>query len=136
MDTPDPLPISRIELERIQVAVSRSLSSASLDSIASSVRADFLDGYFSRDVTLTFRAFLYGNGRETWKCEWPADWWQHFKKRWFPRWALRRWPVRMEKREGVVFQRVCPHMAIHQNTPHLAFLAGFDEPRPTWSKAR
>ena len=23
----------------------------------------------------------------------PANWWQHVKQRWFPRWALRRWPV-------------------------------------------
>lgn len=30
-------------------------------------------------------------------CEYPADWWQHFKLRWFPAWALRRWPVRATK---------------------------------------
>ena len=24
----------------------------------------------------------------------PADWWQAFKARWFPGWALHRWPVR------------------------------------------
>lgn len=24
----------------------------------------------------------------------PADWWEHFKERWFPQWALKRWPVR------------------------------------------
>ncbi len=23
----------------------------------------------------------------------PADWWESFKNRWFPRWALKRWPV-------------------------------------------
>jgi hypothetical protein len=23
----------------------------------------------------------------------PADWWQAFKRRFFPAWALRRWPV-------------------------------------------
>ena len=23
----------------------------------------------------------------------PTDWWQAFKERWFPRWALKRWPV-------------------------------------------
>lgn len=26
--------------------------------------------------------------------DFPADWWQALKHRWFPRWALRRWPVR------------------------------------------
>lgn len=25
----------------------------------------------------------------------PATWWEHLKQRWFPRWALRRWPVRL-----------------------------------------
>ena len=23
----------------------------------------------------------------------PRDWWEAFKERWFPKWALRRWPV-------------------------------------------
>lgn len=25
----------------------------------------------------------------------PVDWWQHFKQRWYPHWALKRWPVKM-----------------------------------------
>lgn len=29
------------------------------------------------------------------KFETPSDWWQHFKERWFPKWALRHWPVVM-----------------------------------------
>lgn len=29
---------------------------------------------------------------------WPADWWQHFKLRWAPRWFLGRWPVQYESR--------------------------------------
>ena len=24
----------------------------------------------------------------------PSTWWQHFKQRWFPKWALAKWPVR------------------------------------------
>ncbi len=30
------------------------------------------------------------------ETQWPADWWQHFKQRWFPCWAKARWPVQME----------------------------------------
>lgn len=30
--------------------------------------------------------------------EWPATVWQAFKDRWFPRWALRRWPVKLASR--------------------------------------
>jgi len=29
--------------------------------------------------------------------EWPADWKQAFKMRWFPAWMLGRWPVRMTR---------------------------------------
>jgi hypothetical protein len=27
--------------------------------------------------------------------EYPATWWEAFKARWFPRWALKRWPVKL-----------------------------------------
>jgi hypothetical protein len=35
----------------------------------------------------------------TWKAQdelvvrTPADWWQHFKKRWYPEWVKARWPI-------------------------------------------
>jgi len=29
--------------------------------------------------------------------EYPKDWWQAFKDRWFPLWAKKRWPVIMHK---------------------------------------
>ncbi len=29
------------------------------------------------------------------EVSYPRDWWQHLKARWFPAWALRRWPVAM-----------------------------------------
>jgi hypothetical protein len=28
------------------------------------------------------------------EIKYPLDWWEAFKGRWFPVWALRRWPVR------------------------------------------
>jgi hypothetical protein len=28
------------------------------------------------------------------EIRWPLDWWQHLKERWFPKFALKRWPVR------------------------------------------
>ncbi len=48
----------------------------------------------------------------------PADWWQAFKARWFPRWALRLWPVietqiqKSVRRVTNTTYRVCPHVAI------------------------
>ncbi len=31
----------------------------------------------------------------TMEAQYPATWWQHFKHRWFPARALKRWPVQM-----------------------------------------
>lgn len=30
-------------------------------------------------------------------AEFPADWWQFFKERWFPQWLLRRYPVKKKQ---------------------------------------
>ena len=38
-------------------------------------------------------------GTHTITWDTPADWKEAFKKRWYPRWAKRRWPVRYERRE-------------------------------------
>lgn len=32
----------------------------------------------------------------------PADWWQAVKQRWFPKWALERWPVKMKVYDAAV----------------------------------
>lgn len=29
--------------------------------------------------------------------KYPADWWEALKARWFPEWALKRWPARMAR---------------------------------------
>jgi hypothetical protein len=42
----------------------------------------------------------------------PKDWWQHFKQRWFPGWALRRWPVQyriIEREYRKTIVKMCPH---------------------------
>lgn len=63
------------------------------------------------------------------KIEVPADWWQHVKQRWFPAWALRRWPARTRTID-VRVTRICPHIKIDDCTPsygHIQFLLGRDK---------
>lgn len=43
----------------------------------------------------------------------PADWWQHFKLRWFPKWAKKKWPVRYE---WVTAYHVFPEIPIPEGT--------------------
>lgn len=63
------------------------------------VQLEEADGLrYLRDATehYTYRLVLDILGRKArHTVTYPADWWQHFKQRWFPRWALNRWPVRL-----------------------------------------
>lgn len=48
-------------------------------------------------MIFTLKGCLLGEDAKKEICEYPANWQEAFKERWFPRWALRRWPVKREK---------------------------------------
>jgi len=50
-------------------------------------------GFFTDTVFLAIRGLVLGETIQTKTIRYPADWWQAFKARWFPVWALLRWPV-------------------------------------------
>ena len=56
------------------------------------------------------------------EARYPADWWQACKARWFPRWALRRWPVleRVVRLEAVALY---PKIALPKEEHVLRFEA-------------
>jgi hypothetical protein len=39
---------------------------------------------------------IFGERLKRHRVVYPADWWQHFKQRWFSTWATKRWPVKFE----------------------------------------
>jgi hypothetical protein len=65
----------------------------------------------------------------------PASWWQHLKFEWFPEWALKRWPVQLEKlwvsRSEKIdvhvvenhIVKVCPHTKYDKDRTHFEWLA-------------
>jgi hypothetical protein len=71
------------------------------------------------------------------KVHYPEDWWQALKERWFPEWALVRWPVRYREHviptsiKNVRTTRVCPHVEFDPSTHshvHLFWLRDGREP--------
>lgn len=49
---------------------------------------------FPNMVMAQWRGYLWGRELGTHEFRAPADWWEALKARWFPAWALKRWPVR------------------------------------------
>lgn len=44
-------------------------------------------------VVRVTRKIATWRANETLVIQYPANWWQSFKQRFFPQWALKRWPV-------------------------------------------
>jgi hypothetical protein len=65
--------------------------------------------------------------------QFPASWWDFFKMQWFPRWALRMFPVKYSKIEvSRITYKVCPHTKILYNENHaihLNWIASADKQR-------
>jgi len=57
--------------------------------------------------------------------KWPADWWQAFRERWFPKRWLERHPVKYEAVDidRQLYAAVCPHVAIPGSQKHLEWMS-------------
>jgi hypothetical protein len=89
-----------LTLERIRHVVLQEFSD---DIIFDAQMAIHMDGIVIRAIRE-----LYGQ-REELTVEYPADWREAFKERWFPKWALKRWPV-MYKVHHIEAQRLFPEL--------------------------
>lgn len=56
----------------------------------------------------------------------PESWWDAFKMRWFPGWALALWPPRMRAIACKVINQetwmICPHLPVDPRLEHVQFL--------------
>jgi hypothetical protein len=79
----------------------------------------------AEDLLLKIEAFALGRHIERISIhhKWPADWWQAFRERWFPKWWLQRHPVRYSRVDvdrQVTF--ICPHLGVADPEHHMQFL--------------
>ena len=104
MDTPKVgETLGELVLERMKLIVLKSASTELVEEIERQALVDRVKAAcslheFPGEVLFRFSVELWGAeaGRQT--VSYPADWWQALKSRWFPGWATRWWPVRMEVR--------------------------------------
>uniref|UniRef100_A0A6M3L0X3 Uncharacterized protein n=1 Tax=viral metagenome TaxID=1070528 RepID=A0A6M3L0X3_9ZZZZ len=80
----------RVILEQVPLAMRSTLAGYGMATDDIEVRADWLGELLAVQV----KDFILAQTLEEHKATYPSDWWQALKERWFPKWALRRWPVR------------------------------------------
>lgn len=86
--------ISQVELERLRFGLQTRLDA---ELLSANVRC--AEDILTQSVIFEVRGSIWAEKKsaQVFSFEYPADWWQAFKSRWFPSWAKRRWPVEMQK---------------------------------------
>jgi len=85
----DYIEYQRVEIEKFKWGLRKALDSRLMD-----VCVDvYFDTVINR-VVFEVEGFLWGQRVANKKVEYPTDWWQAFKERWFPVWLKRRFPVK------------------------------------------
>lgn len=121
--------VMEVVLDRLSLRAQAMISRYELDKVIHNPEM-LLETRLDQLVVL-LRAEVYGK-EESVEVEWPDGWVQALKDRWLPRWAKKRWPVRMQSRllyARAVFEGL-PDLP--KNTPvyHVAVLQqpmAFDE---------
>lgn len=85
-----------IRLEKLRVAAQVVVS----ENLLYDARLDIIEDMLTRQFRVTIRGSILKLGKgASMEIKYPQDWWQSFKERWFPDWALSRWPVRYKVHE-------------------------------------
>ena len=96
----DTLDLKRIPLESLKIMSQMHISAELLNELADGHNFGIRWNDILDQLVLTLAARITTQKLEEITVSYPADWWQAFKKRWFPKWAKKRWPV--EKRTHTV----------------------------------
>lgn len=86
----------RITLEKVKFAIQGKITHLAL---VSSQNVELTIKRFAHDLAVRLEAFIAKQQLEypvvEFVCRYPKTWWQAFKQRFFPLWALKKWPVKL-----------------------------------------
>jgi hypothetical protein len=89
---PTSFSINEIKLEKIKFGIHKALSNKFLDDLPDQ-DIDYFVEQLGEEIVINCRSFVLGEHVDTIHVKYPQDWWQAFKDRWFPQWALNRLPI-------------------------------------------
>ena len=115
-------------LEKLRVGLSTLISEDLLYDMDIDVAQEIIHQHIR--VSVTGNILKLGKGRSM-TIEYPEDWWQAFKDRWFPDWALRRWPVRYKEhriKAEALFPEASQRLALEPNLG-VSYITLFEDNR-------
>lgn len=111
--------------DRVKLCASNTLDRRLLNSTQTEVNAAIDIATDSLIMQLT--TYIHGlpGERIFFDESYPKAWWDAFKQRWFPAWALKRWPAEMKRIyvDKQQYLAVCPHIDDPHQGTHLEWLS-------------
>ncbi len=83
--------MARLEARRLRGR----MEIGSVDGAMYGMKCEYVQDAVARQLVANLVATVATKKYAVKTVSFPADWWQAVKRRWFPRWALKRWPVQM-----------------------------------------
>ena len=118
-----------LSAEKIRIAIQTAIGNEVL--LRGKIDVESFAKHELRATIVRLRSYVHAMPREKISVhkQWPADWWQAFRARWFPRWWLRKFPVKYERVdiEQTIYGPVCPHLLCEDNREHFQWMAGTPE---------
>ena len=104
-----------IVIEKLKYAFFKALAAEEIDATADfSLHAD----WFADSITARVKGFIWSSKIDTVHIQYPKDWWQAFKERWYPAWLKRKYPVVYRKRK-IDFYAMYPEYKHKTEDPRL-----------------
>lgn len=70
------------------------------------------------EMVLSIDHYVATQQLERIEVKYPADWWQHLKQRWYPIWAIKRWPVKYTCQQ-MEAKALYPKIALPNKDPYV-----------------
>lgn len=121
-------PVDKLVLERIYLISSYELERQKWYGLSAHAKIDMAE-VVGRGLAAFLDTYMLGLPDQVISIDeqWPKDWWQAFRERWFPKWRLKKHPVRYKTIQiyQKTFKAVCPHMTTPQgdNNVHIEWFA-------------
>ena len=85
--------ITVVKLESLKFMAQAYISGELADQLANGCKVDVRWNDIMDGLVLQLTARITSQKLDYFTVEYPRDWWEAFKERWFPAWAKERWPV-------------------------------------------
>ena len=89
--------VETVKLERMKLAAMMYISKELADEFAIEPTVTITNAWHHclDAIVIQVRQEVFGRQLTRFVIEHPSNWWQAFKERWFPAWALNRWPMKV-----------------------------------------